>query len=119
MIRALLEGVAFALKESFELIPAKTEIRELYISGGGAQSPLWRQIVADVLEHELRLASGSEQAALGAAIIAAYGSKAFCTLEDAVKALVKPALGITKVDSTKRDTYREAFQRYKVQYPQS
>ncbi len=117
MIRALLEGVAFALKESFELIPATIKIQELFISGGGAQSPLWRQIVADVLEHELLLASGSEQAALGAAIIAAYGSKSFDSLLDAVKVLVKPALGKTNVDATKLEPYREAFLRYKAQYP--
>ena len=74
MARAVLEGVAFGLRDSFELIiRAAPGVDEVRISGGGAVSPLWRQIIADVLGAPLAIAHTSEGAAYGAAILAAVG----------------------------------------------
>ncbi len=72
MTRAVLEGVAMGLRDNLNLLleaglPLPREVR---ISGGGAQSPLWRQILADVLQLELRAVSVAEGAALGAALLA-------------------------------------------------
>ena len=64
LTRAVLEGVAFGLKDCFELIKAAGlgEIRQVRVSGGGAKSPLWRQILADVLDTELVMVNTSEGA---------------------------------------------------------
>jgi xylulokinase len=93
MTRAVLEGVAFGLRDGLDLmraagIPAPTAIRA---SGGGMASPLWRQILADVLDAEIVSASTTEGAAYGAALLGAVGAGWFPTVQDAVDALVTTA----------------------------
>lgn len=116
MIRALLEGVAFALKESFELLPTAMRPEKMYISGGGAQSPLWRQIIADVLDQTLVLSSGAEQAALGAAVLAAYGSGYYENLDVAVEKLVPPPVLETRPIKANSEQYQVYFEHFKAQY---
>ena len=71
LVRAVLEGVAFGLRDAFELVRATSPepLRELRASGGGTRSELWRQIVADVLGVPMSLTGTSEGAAAGAAIL--------------------------------------------------
>jgi xylulokinase len=90
MTRAVLEGVAFGLREGLDLIraagiPAPSAIRA---SGGGLASPLWRQILADVLDAQLATVSTTEGAAYGAGLLAAVGAGWFATIQNAVDALV-------------------------------
>jgi xylulokinase len=75
MTRAVLEGVAFGLRDSMELVrkAGLGEVRQVRVSGGGARSPLWRQILADVLETELVTVNTTEGAAYGAALLAGGG----------------------------------------------
>jgi xylulokinase len=77
--RAVLEGVAFGLRDSFELLKAAglAEIKQVRVTGGGAKSPLWRQILADILRTELVTVSSVEGAAYGAALLAATGAGIF------------------------------------------
>ncbi len=75
LTRAVLEGVAFGLRDGLDLMveagmPAPTEIRA---SGGGTASPLWRQVLADILDAEIATVSTTEGAAYGAALLAAVG----------------------------------------------
>ena len=74
--RAVLEGVAFGLRDSFELIKSAglSQIRQVRVSGGGARSPLWRQILADVFQSELVTVNTTEGAAFGAALLAGVGA---------------------------------------------
>jgi xylulokinase len=76
--RAVLEGVAFGLRDSFELIKASglSSIQQVRVSGGGARSPLWRQILADVFGAELVTVNTTEGAAYGAALLAGVGTGA-------------------------------------------
>ena len=76
LTRALLEGVAFGLKDSFSLIQAAglSDIRQVRASGGGTKSALWRQILADVLGVELVTVNTTEGAAFGAALLAGVGA---------------------------------------------
>src|SRR5207248_7994322 len=79
MTRAVLEGVAFGLRDGVELMVAAgmappTEIRA---SGGGTASPLWRQILADVLGADIATVTTAEGAAYGAAVLAAVGAAWF------------------------------------------
>jgi xylulokinase len=74
--RAVLEGVAFGLRDAFELMKSAglSSITQVRISGGGAKSPLWRQILADIFDSELVTVNTSEGAAYGAALLAATGT---------------------------------------------
>ncbi|MCB0214964.1 MAG: xylulokinase, partial [Anaerolineae bacterium] len=76
LTRALLEGVAFGLRDSFELMKGigLGQTRQIRVSGGGARSPIWRQILADVLGAELVTVNTTEGAAFGAALLAGVGA---------------------------------------------
>ena len=90
LTRAVMEGVAFGLRDGLDLMvaagmPAPDQIRA---SGGGTASPLWRQILADVLDAEIATVSTTEGAAYGAGLLAAVGAGWFPTVEAAAEALV-------------------------------
>jgi xylulokinase len=117
LLRAVLEGVAFGLRDGLDLMiaagmPAPSQVRA---SGGGIASPLWRQILADVLDTELATVSTTEGAAYGAALLATEAAGWFPNVEAAVAALVKAA----PVASPGRDgpRYREAHAAYAELYP--
>ena len=91
LTRAVLEGVAFGLRDGLDLMvaagmPAPDQIRA---SGGGIASPIWRQILADVLGAEIATVSTTEGAAYGAAVLAAVGAGWFATVDEAAAALVR------------------------------
>lgn len=85
LTRAVLEGVAFGLRDSFELMKntGLAQINQVRVTGGGANSPLWRQILADVLNVDLATVSSVEGAAYGAALLAATGSGVFLDIYEA------------------------------------
>jgi xylulokinase len=76
LTRAVLEGVAFGLRDSFELMKnaGLADVKQVRISGGGAKSSIWRQILADVLNVELVTVNTTEGAAYGAALLAGVGA---------------------------------------------
>jgi xylulokinase len=117
MTRAVIEGVAFGLRDSFELmknagLPPITQVRA---SGGGTKSPLWRQILADVLQAEIVTINTAEGAAYGAAILAAVGTGAFESVEAACAQLIH-VTGRTEVGG---DTavYEQIYPLYRQLYP--
>ena len=74
--RAVLEGVAFSLKDTFSLFAEmQVPVRNIRLGGGGARSQLWRQIQADVYEHEVEILAAEEGAAYGAALLAGVGAR--------------------------------------------
>ena len=91
MTRAVLEGVAFGLRDSFELIKSAglSSIDQVRVSGGGARSPLWRQILADVFNAELVTVNTTEGAAYGAALLAGVGVGAWADVDSACHATVR------------------------------
>jgi xylulokinase len=117
LVRAVLEGVAYGLRDCFELIKAvgRAEIQRVQITGGGAKSALWRQIVADVLGTELITVSAVEGAAFGAALLAAAGDGAFPDVETAC------ASAITVAERTRpseaRQFYGGLYPAYQNLYP--
>jgi xylulokinase len=117
MTRAVLEGVAFGLRDGLDLMleagmPRPAEIRA---SGGGLASRLWRQILADVLDAALVTTSTTEGAAFGAAVLAAVGAGWFTDVETAAAALVstQPAAS----PSADVATYATAHEAYRALYP--
>lgn len=117
LTRSVLEGVAFGLRDGLDLmikagLPAPTQIRA---SGGGIRSPLWRQILADVLDAEIAIVQTEEGAAYGAGLLAAVGAKWFSSVDDACAATVTAET--SAAPSELRATYSEAHARYRTLYP--
>ncbi|TET36999.1 MAG: xylulokinase [Anaerolineales bacterium] len=110
MTRAVLEGVAFGLRDSFELIKSAglAEISQVRVTGGGAKSGLWRQILADVLETELVTVNSEEGAAFGAALLAAVGAGVFADVPTACRSII---------DITERTPPGESVPIYRKMYP--
>ncbi|RPI23662.1 MAG: xylulokinase [Chloroflexota bacterium] len=118
LTRAVLEGVAFGLKDSFELIrqAGLGSIDQVRVSGGGARSALWRQILASVLEVELVTVNTTEGAAFGAALLAGVGAKAWADVPTACAETVR-VTGTTLPDKEQIEVYRRAYVQYRALYP--
>ena len=117
MTRAVLEGVAFGIKDSFTLIQGAGlgSIDQVRISGGGARSPLWRQIIADVLGVELVTVNTAEGAAFGAALCAAVGAGLYASLPEACQAAIQ-VTGRTE-PSSQTASYASYYPIYRGLYP--
>ena len=116
--RSVLEGVAFGLKDSFTLIQASGSgaVEQVRLSGGGAKSPLWRQILADVLGAELVTVNTTEGAGFGAALLAGVGAGLFDSVAAACEATIQIA-GQTSPDPTRTAEYQAYYLRYRRLYP--
>ncbi len=115
--RAVLEGVAFGLRDSFELIQEMgLPIEQIRISGGGARSEIWRQILADVFETELVTVNTTEGASYGAALLAGVGAEIWDAVEDACRETIN-ITGQTVPASNAGDRYGAAYEQYRSLYP--
>ena len=117
MARAVLEGVAFGLRDSFELMKSAglSEVMQVRITGGGARSPLWRQILADVFGAELVTVNTTEGTAYGAALLAATGAGAFAHVASACESVIR--LTGSTVPGPARTAYEEIYPLYRNLYP--
>ena len=118
LTRAVLEGVAFGIKDSFTLIQSAGlgEITQVRISGGGAKSQLWQQIMADVLGSELVTVNTAEGAAFGAALLAGVGVGAYNSVHEACDATIQ-ITGKTSPDNRISQIYKDYYIRYQALYP--
>ena len=118
LTRAVLEGVAFGLRDSFELMKAAglRDVAQVRIAGGGARSPLWRQILADVLKVELVTVNTTEGAAFGAALLAAVGAGAYPNVAAAAGATIQRT-GSTAPRSESARIYDDTYALYRDLYP--
>ena len=117
MTRAVLEGVAYGLRDGLQLMldagtPRPSQIRA---SGGGLVSPLWRQILADVLNAEIAIPSTSEGAAYGAAVLAAVGTGWFPDVDKATQSMVS-ATPIAQ-PGPDHERYSASYEIYRSLYP--
>ncbi|MCC6166067.1 MAG: xylulokinase, partial [Caldilineaceae bacterium] len=118
LTRAVLEGVAFGLRDSFELMKGVglSQIRQVRVSGGGARSPIWRQILADVLNSELVTVNTTEGAAYGAALLAGVGAGVWPDV-DAACAEAIHVTGQTTPDPVAVERYEPLYAQYRALYP--
>ena len=116
--RAVLEGVAFGLRDSFQLIKSAglSQIRQVRVSGGGARSPLWRQILADVFNSELVTINTTEGAAYGAALLAGVGAGYWPDVDQACQAGIR-ITGSTQPDPGTVSAYEFTYGLYRQLYP--
>ncbi len=110
--RALLEGVAYSLRDSLDVMRLYAEPTEAVVIGGGAKSPLWRQIVADVLGLRLVRTKDSDSS-LGTAMLAGVASGVFSSFEDSVRTCVKYAGETVLPNEDLREVYDRGFGIYK------
>ena len=111
LTRAVLEGVAFGLKDSFALLQGAGlgTIEQVRVSGGGAKSQLWRQILADVLNVELVTVNTTEGAAYGAALLAGVGAGVWPDVDSACAQTIKTENAVAP--------HAEDVSRYEALYP--
>jgi xylulokinase len=115
LTRAVMEGVAFGLRDSVELLRGLLDLGEVRVAGGGAQSALWVQLLADVLDRPVRVVGTVEAAAHGAAMLAATSQGWFASVEEACTAIVEvgPAVEPTAAAAA----YEEPYAIYRSLYP--
>src|SRR4029079_7403251 len=90
MIRSLLEGATFAMRDSLERIREMgVAIEQVRVSGGGGRNPLWRQIQADTYGHHVATLTSTEGPAFGAALLAQVGTGQFATVPEACDATIR------------------------------
>jgi xylulokinase len=123
MIRAVLEGVAYSLRDCFTILrtmlatgPSGADITQLRITGGGARSPLWRQIFADVLNTELVKTAAQEGPGFGAALLAGVAAGIYATVAEACDAMVRIETR-TEPDAAHARRYDDYYAIYTTLYP--
>jgi xylulokinase len=117
VVRAVLEGVTFSLKDTFSLFAdMKVPVNKIRLGGGGARSDLWRQIQADVYEHEVEILTAEEGAAYGGALLAGVGAKFWGSVEEACDAVVSVQ---TRVSPEPRSAaiIKKQYENYRRLYP--
>ena len=116
-VRSTLEGVSYGLRDQFEIFhDLGVEIRQVRASGGGAKSPLWSQINADITGYEHVTLSVDEGPALGAALLAAVGVGKFATVADACAAAVH-VTGSTEPKPENVSEYNKYYPIFRSLYP--
>lgn len=110
MTRAVLEGVSFGLNDSLEILrDLKVPINEVRVIGGGAKSPLWKQILADIFNVEIEEINTNQGGGLGAAILAAVGAGFYETVEEGCDQLIRVTNTVKPIE--------ENVEKYKTIYP--
>lgn len=117
MTQAVLEGVAFGLRDSLEVARSLgIKIERTKICGGGAKSPLWKKIIANVMNLKVEVIESEEGPGYGGAILAAVGSGEFACVEEAAEKLVK-VVETVEPDAELVDKYEERYQKFTKIYP--
>jgi xylulokinase len=118
--RAVLEGITFGLADSLDLMRAAgaetgLEVSEIRLTGGGARSGFWRQLMADVFDAEVAVTTSTEGPAFGAALLGGVAAGAFATVEQACDALVHVTQRLAP-DPTRAARYADLHAIYRALY---
>jgi len=117
MTQAVLEGVAFALRDSLEVARALgIQIERTKICGGGAKSPLWKKIIANVLNLKVDVIESEEGPAIGGAMLAAVACGVFASVEDAAEKLVR-IVDTVEPEAALVEKYEARYAQFKQIYP--
>lgn len=117
MTQAVLEGVAFAIRDSFEVAKdLGIQIKETKICGGGAKSPLWRKIIANVLNIKVNIIESEEGPGLGGAMLAAVACGEYSSVEEAADKIVK-VIDSVEPDAALAAKYDKKYAKFKQIYP--
>lgn len=115
IIRATIEGITYALREAMDCIrPHAPAVNRLVLSGGGARSALWKQIIANVMDQPIYTTRMTEEAGMGAAICAMVGTGAYASLQEACQRIVHYSDEIVWPQADQTIRYREYFEIFKA-----
>ncbi len=117
LTRALMEGVVFSLADSLAIMLGRgVSIKQMRVIGGGARSPLWRQIQADVFGMPVYQTAVDEGPAYGAALLAGVSAGVFSSVKEACS-VVRLRPDVTEPDERRTQLYKNYFELYKSLYP--
>ena len=117
MTQAVLEGVAFALRDSFEVAKSLgIQIERTKICGGGAKSPLWKKMIANILNVKVDVIESEEGPALGGAMLAAVACGEYAGVEEAASKIVK-IIDTVEPEEELVAKYEKRYQQFKEIYP--
>jgi len=115
--RAIMEGVAFSLRDTFEILNAmQVQISEIRVGGGGARSSLWRQIQADVYGQPVSTVAAQEGAAYGAAVLGGVAMNIWSSVDNACDTVVSLTDRVEPDAASVRVLARQ-YERFKKIYP--
>ena len=118
-VRSILEGVSFSLKNCLDIIEdMNVKVEDIRVSGGGAESEIWRQILSDILQYPLSTVKASEGPALGVAILAGVGAGVYDSVETACEKILG-GNDSEKVVPNKdlKEVYSKVYEIYNSLYP--
>src|SRR5262249_32015416 len=116
LIRSVLEGATYAMRDSLELIREMgVAIEQVRVSGGGARNPLWRQIQADIYGCDVHMTNSSEGPAFGVALLAQVGTGGFSSVPEACDATIR-VVDSTQLDPKVKPFYDRAHAVYRQLY---
>ncbi len=117
LIRALLEGVSWSQKDCLDIIEALgVRVESVRASGGGAKSPFWRQMLADIFDKRVVVLETQEGSAYGAALLALVGTGAFASVPEACRVAIHEVESVSPNAET-AGLYRRGHEVYKALYP--
>jgi len=117
VIRAIMEGVAFSLRDSFEIFnEMKVPVETIRLGGGGARSALWRQIQADIYGRAVATVEAEEGAAYGVAMLAGVGVRTWPSVDAACAAVVRTRDRVEPEAKSKKTLDRQ-YKTYQAMYP--
>jgi len=114
LIRAVMEGVSYSLKDSLDILDGMgVKPQSMLLTGGGAKSSFWRQILSDVFNCPVQTIKSAEGPALGVAILAGVGAGLYPSVEEACERLVQPASVFSPdpVNAALYDKYHRLFRK--------
>jgi xylulokinase len=112
LIRSVMEGATYAMRDCLEIIQGmKIPVKEIRLSGGGARSPFWRQMQADIYGQPVSTINAEEGPAYGVALLAAAGTGAYKNVVEACKATIR-VVSETKPDADSKKRYNRFYPQY-------
>jgi xylulokinase len=116
VVRAIMEGVAFSLRDSFSIFEEMAvPVTNIRLGGGGARSPLWRQIQSDVYGRKVEIVEAEEGAAYGAAILAGVGTAVWATVDEACRQVVRVKGTVDPIRESS-ELMQKQYQNYRRMY---
>ncbi len=117
LVRAVMEGVAFSLRDAFEIFKSLgADVDTIRLGGGGSHSPIWRQIQADVYGQTVQTIEADEGAAFGAAILAGVGVGAWASVDEACEIAIRPDKAV-EPDQVSVQILNKNYERFRALYP--
>jgi xylulokinase len=117
LIRALIEGVSYSQRDCLDIVESlDVPVESVRASGGGAKSPFWRQVLADVFARPVVTLASQEGSALGAALLAMVGTGEYGSVPEVCGAVIRENARV-EPEAANREVYRKGHRVYQALYP--